>query len=871
MMRLYRALLVLYPASFRRQYGAEMCGVFARRRREAAGPLAVAALWAAALGEVIANAAAVHLDLLRQDLRYTARTLARAPGFAATVLVVVALGVGANTAVFSVTDYVLVRPLPFPRPERLVKVWESHPGYPDMEPSPANFRDWKRMSTAFAAMGAFSTISVNLVGQGDPVRLEGAMVTADLLPLLGVRPLLGRFFTAAEDRAGAGRTLLLSHRLWQEQFGGDRGVLGRRVTLDGSPFVIIGVMPREFQFPDRRVQLWRPAQLPGQAFADRNDNWLEVVARLGRGVSLRRARAEMTVVAARLARQYPKENGRTGATVIGLRDELSRQSRLLLLALSGAALCVLLIACANLASLLLARSLGRRQELEVRTALGAGRERLMRQLVTESLVLALLGGALGLLLAAAAVPLLARLVPATLPLAQMPEIDLRVLAFAALLTTTTGIAFGLLPALSACRAADLAGLREGVRSGGGRREKLRGALVMVEVAASMVLLISSGLLVRSLWRLQATDPGFRATGVVTLRTALPMPKYAATARRGELYRRVLAATRALPGVSGAAYASAAPLVWRGGIWPLALEGQPLEREESRSASLRFVTPGYFAAMGIPLRRGRDVSDADAADRPFVAVVSDSFVRRYWPYQEPLGRHFQLAFHQRTVVGVVGDVRVRGFERRSEPQVYVPYLQALDGELVYYAPKDLILRVQAAPGRRAEPGLAETLLAPVRRIVRDADPEQPISDVRTMEEIVAEQTASRALQVRVLCAFAAVAVLLAAIGIHGLLSYTVSQRAREIGVRRALGAQSSAILTMILRGGALAAAAGVVPGLGLAYAAGRALQGLLAGVEPGDGATFTAAAALCLAMTVSGSLLPALRAVRVDPITVIRAE
>jgi predicted permease len=873
-MKLYRALLSIYPASFRRQYRAEMLGIFARRRLEAAGLLAVVGFWAATVCEVVANAAAAHWDLLRQDLRYTARTLGRSRGFAATVLLVVALGVGANTAAFTVTDFVLVRPLPFREPERLVKLWERRPGYPRMEPSPANYRDWKRMSTAFEGMGAFTGIAVNMVGQGDPVRLEGAAVTADLLPLLGVRPLLGRWFTAAEDVAGTGGTVLLSYRLWQDELGGDRGVLGRKVTLDGSPFVVIGVMPADFQFPDRRTQLWTTARLPASFFVDRNDNWLEVVARRKHGVSLGAARAEMGVIAARLERQYPKEDARTGAAVIGLREELSEQSRLLLLALSGAALCVLLIACANLASLLLARALARRQELEVRAALGAGRERLMRQLVTESLVLALLGGALGILAAAAAVPLLARLVPASLPIAQAPAIDLRVLLFAALLTAATGIGFGLVPALRACRGADLAGLKEGTaRAGGGRSERLRSALVMVEVAAAVVLLISSGLLIRALWRLQAIDPGFRAQGVLTLRTALPIeplssneslpaPKYAATARRADFYRRVLTGVRALPGVASAAYISFLPMAHPGSVFPVSLEGQPVEREASRAASLRFVTPGYFTTMGIPLRRGRDVSEADAEGRPFVAVVSESFVRRYWPDQEPLGRHFQFAFRERTVVGVVGDVLVRGLGRPSEPQVYLPYLQVPDGALTYYSPKDLVVR---------SAGGAANLLPPLRRIIRAADPKQPVSEVRTMAEVVAEQTASRTLQLRVLGAFAAIAVLLAGIGIHGLLAFAVSQRAREIGVRRALGAQSADILAMVLRGGMGAAVMGVVPGLALAYAAGRAMGALLAGIEPGDVPTFAAAAGLCLLMAASGSIAPALRALRVDPITVVRTE
>jgi predicted permease len=862
-MRAYQALLHLFPASFRRHYGAEMRAIFACRRRDAEGPLAAAALWVETLLDVLGSAAAVHWDLLRQDLRYTARTLGRAPGFVATVLLVVAIGIGANTAVFSVTDFVLVRPLPFRQPERLVKVWEDHPGYPDMEPSPANYRDWKRMSTAFASMGALSGMSFNMVGQGEPVRLEGAIVTADLFPTLGVRPLLGRLFTAAEDRPGAGGTLLLSYRLWQEQFAGDRGVLGRRVSLDGKPFVIIGVMPRDLHFPSRKALLWTPAQLNAQSFEDRTDNWLDVVARLKPGVSLQRARAEMKLVAARLERQYPRENAHTGVNVVGLREDLSERARLLLLALSGASLCVLLIACANLASLLLARALARQRELEVRAALGAGRERLVRQLVTESLVLAVAGGALGVLAAVAALPLLARLVPASLPIAEMPAIDLRVLGFAGLLTAATGIAFGLLPALRAGRGADFVALREGARAGGGRKERLRAALVTVEVTASVVLLISSGLLIRALWRIQSTDLGFRPTGVLTLRTALPMPKYKATAKRGEFYNRVLSGVRALPGVSGAAYVSAVPMAWGGGIWPVSIDGrQQHEREAAHSASLRFVTPGYFSTMGIPLRQGRLAAESDTDDRPFVAVVSESFARRFWPGRDALGRHFKLAYHDRVVAGVVGDIRMRGPERVSEPQVYVPYRQVDDGWLHFYAPKDLVIRAQAG---------AATLLPAVRRIVREADPEQPISDVRPMVEVVAGEMAPRAVQVRILGAFAAIAFLLAGIGIHGLLAFAVSQRAREIGVRRALGAPAGEIVKMVARQGLLTAAAGVAAGLVLAYAAGRSMQALLAGVEPGDAATFAAAAVLCLLMTLSGTLVPALRALRVDPLTVIRAE
>jgi predicted permease len=866
MMRAYDLLLRLYPASFRAQYGEEMRAVWARRGRDASGPLAMAALWIATLSEVLFNAAAVHGDILRQDLRYTARTLARSPGFALTAMLVLALGVGANTAAFSVTDFVLIRPLPFPQPDRLVKLWEKLPGYPQMELSPANYVDWKHMSKSFDGMGAFYDTSVNLVGQGDPERIEGTSITADLFPLLGVQPAMGRLFTAAEDREGAPGTLLLSYQLWQAVFGGDAGVIGRRVNLDNEPFVVIGVMPRDFHFPSRNAELWTPMRFHEHAegFLDRGNNILEVVARLKPGVSLPQAAAEMGVVAAQLERQFPKENERTSASISLLREEMSQQSRLLLMALSGAAMCVLLIACANLANLLMARGLARQRELAVRTAMGAGRERLVRQLVTESLVLALAGGALGVLVAFAAVPLLARLVPASLPIAQSPAIDLRVLIFAGLISGLTGIGFGVFPALRACRQSDLSALREGARAGGGRNERLRSVLVVAEVTASVVLLVSAGLLVRALWRVAATDPGFRAGGVLTLRTALPMPKYEQAAGRAGFYARVLSAVRALPGVSSAAYISFLPMVMHGGIWPVAVDGRPpeVQRSGSHTASLRFVTPGFFATMGIPLERGRDTGESDTADTPFAAVVGESFVRRYWPHEDPLGRHFTMAFHDRMVGGVVGDIRVRGLERTSEPQVYLPYRQMQDGMLDFYAPKDLVIRSATAAG---------TLAPAVRQIVRSADSEQPVSDVRTMADIVDQETASRSAQVRVLGAFAAIAFLLAGVGIHGLLSFAVSRRRQEIGVRIALGAQSGEIVKMIVRQGALLAGAGVVPGILLAYAAGRAMEGILAGVQPGDALTFASAVGLCVLMTVLGSLVPALRAVRIDPISAIRSE
>jgi putative ABC transport system permease protein len=866
MMRAYNLLLRLYPASFRNEYGEEMRLLFARRRRDVTGPGSVLLLYLQTIAEILGNAVLVHLDLLGQDLRYTARMLRRAPGFAITAVLIVALGIGATTAAFSVTDFVLLRPLPFPDPERLVKVWERTAGYGRMELSPANYRDWKKASTVFESIGTYHGLAVNMLGAGEPLRVEGAAVSYDLFPTLGVQPLIGRLFLDTDDREGAAGTTLLSYRLWQTRYGGDPAVIGRQVRLDDEAYTVVGVMPREFRFPTADAQLWAPLRFTEENYVDRNDNWMYVVGRLRPDASLGQAQAEMDVIAAQSRQQYPKENANVGASVFRFSDEVSQQSRLLLLALCGAAACVLLIACANLANLLLARALGRRRELAVRTAMGAGRERMIRQLMTESLLLAGVGGALGVMVALMAVPLLNLLVPASLPIASTPSVDIRVLLFAIGLTVVTGMAFGLAPVLRVGGEADLGGLREGARSGGGQKERLRSALVVVEIIASVVLLVSAGLLMRALLTIQARDPGFRPEGVLTLQTPLPIPMYGKLATREAFYTRVLSEVRALPGVTNAGFISFLPLgKMRGGIWPVSFDGRQVNRSDNQNAFLRYVTPGYFATLGIPIMRGRDIAESDARDRQPVAVVSESFLKRYWPNEDPasiLGRRFNFALSERVVVGVAKEVLLRGLERQSEPQVYLSYKQVADDSIIGYIPRSLAVRSSTAP---------EMLAPSVRAIIQRIDPALPISDVTTLTEVVDRDTASRAAQLRVLGAFAAIAFVLAGIGIHGLLSFAVSQREQEIGVRMALGAQSSDILGMVMRRCLMLTVAGVVPGVALAYAAGRSMQALLAGVAPADALTLAAAVGLVVVMTFAGSVFPTLRALRVNPITAIRAE
>jgi predicted permease len=867
-MTFYDWLLRLYPASFRNEYGEEMRPLFARRLQQASGA-AVVGVWLSTIGEVIVNAAGAHVDILKQDLSYTFRGVRRSPGFAITAILIVTLGIGATTAAFSVTDFVLIRPLPFREPDRLVMLLETTPGYAGMELSAPNFRDWKAAATSFESLAVYGSIAVTMTGAPEPRRLAGTTAGVDLLPTLGITPIIGRSFTADDEREGAPGVVLLSYRLWQTEFGGDSATVGRTLVFDNAPFTVVGVMPREFHFPGSEILFWVPKRFSVRDYQDseRTNNMYYAVGRLKRGVTIERAQTEMSLIAAQSEQQHPRENKDTGALVYPLRDEVSQRSRLLLLALSGAAGCVLLIACANLANLLLARALGRRRELAVRAAIGAGRERLIRQLMTESLLLAVVGGALGIAVAVAAVPLLAQLVPAGLPIASTPTVDLRVLAVAAALTVVTGIIFGMAPVLRAGGSPDLDGLREGARSGGGQKERVRSALVIAEITASVVLLVSAGLLIRALLTVQGVDPGFRSEGVLTLRTELPLPDYRRVVTREAYYARVTEDAKALPGVTSAAFISFMPMsTFRGGMWPVSVKGDGDEASGVRTANtvaaIRYVTPGFFKTLGTPLKQGRDIAEGDTGDRQFVAVVSESFVKRYFPNQDPIGRHFTFAFADRAIVGVAADVRFRGLERTSEPQVYLSSRQVSDGMITFYAPKALAIHTTGDPAK----------LAPaVRDIIRRADPKLPITDVRTLADMVDLETVSRAVQVRVLAAFAAIAFVLAAVGIHGLLSFAVSQRTTEIGVRMALGAQPRDILSMVLSQGMTLVIAGLVPGVFLAYAAGRSMEALLAGVHPADALTLATAVGLSVLMTIVGTLAPTLRALRVDPITALRAE
>jgi predicted permease len=860
MNRFYRLLLRLYPRSYRAEYASELERTFAESNEGRGAP----ALAFAALADVVPNALAVHWRLLLEDLRYTARSLNRARGFAIAMVLVTALGVGANAATFSVADFVLIRPLAFPKSDELVRVCEgtrARIGWGCMnQMSPAVYRDVLTSATSFRALGVYTTTSFNLVGSDEPVRVAAAATTPNVLALLGITPIVGRAFDTL-DLAIDAQSVVIGYGLWQSQFGGDPRIVGRKISLDGSPRVVIGVMPAHFIFPSEDTQVWVTQTFAASDYEDRGNTYLDGIGRLASGVKFETARAELLRIGTRLERDHPADHPDMGFSFFRLRDQLSPTSRLTIVVLCGASLCMLLLTCANLANLSLARAAGRGREMAVLTALGAGRERLVRQMLTESIVLALVGGIAGGLFAAFTLPLLTQLVPSSLPIATAPKIDLRVFAFAASFATLTGLGFGVIPAMRASRPKNFLALREGSR-GTGRRQRLRGMLVSLEVAMSVALLVSSGLLLRAMQRVSAVETGFDSKGVIAANTQLPSPRYDSSQARAAFYRRVLTDVRSIPGVQSAGYTSGLPFLLTGGISTVLLPGEVDRHDGNQNASYRLVSSGYLESLQIPLREGRLVSETDTREQPRVAVISQSFATRHWPGRSALGMTFSTRGQSHTVVGVVGDVRVRGLERQSEPQLYVPFDQAPANIGPLYIPKVIVVRSNLADA---------SVAATVRRIVQQADPQQPVSNVQLLSTIVANQTGTRSAQVRILGALAALAIVLAGVGIYGLLAYTVAQRDREIGVRLALGAKPSAIAAMILGEGVRLSVFGVVPGIVIAWAAGRAMSSLLFGVPPQDPLVLTMASVLCVTMTLLACALPAVRAARISPLAAMRAE
>ena len=806
---------------------------------------------------------------LGQDLRYGLRMLAKNPAFTAVAVLALALGIGANTAIFSVVNALLLRPLPYKNPDQLVMVWEnlSHLGFPKNTPSPANFLDWRRQATVFEGMAAFAIRSYNLTGVGEPERLDGRRVSANLFDLLGVKPIIGRTFVPEEDRPGT-NVVLLSENLWKRRFGGDPGVIGRALTLNNESYTVIGVLPASVRLHasgNWRDQVWVPLAFPAEEAAGRGDHFLKVIARLKLGVTLAQARSEMETIAARLAQEYPKYNMRAGAVVNPLQEEMVGDMKPALLILLGAVAFVLLIACANVANLLLARAAARQKEIALRLALGADRARLTKQLLVESVLLSLLGGVAGVALTYGALQLLTRSIPPNVAQADAIAIDAKVLIFTLLISVVTGLIFGLVPASQASHLDLNDTLKEGGRDSGAgvRGKRLRSSLVIAEVAVSFILLIGAGLLINSFMHLRSLDPGFRADHLLALNVELPEIKYPDTARRVAFFDDVLRRVRALPGVQSVAAAGNLPFTYNGDSTSIAVEGIPdPPPDQWLDVIWRTIGPGYFRTMGIPIVRGREFNEGDTLEKTLGVVVSEQTAQHYWPNDDPIGKRLKVGSTAsdapwRTVIGVAKDVRQNDFIAEPKMQMYFSYKQVKT--LVANA---LVVRTAVDP---------LSLATSVRNAIWAVDKDQPVSNIDSMENIVAGAVARQRFSMLLLAIFAGLALALAAVGIYGVMSYSVAQQTREIGIRMALGAKRSDVLKMTVKEGLKLVAVGLVVGLVAAFLLTRVMASLLFGISATDPITFISISLALLAVALLASYIPALRATRVDPLIALRAQ
>jgi len=802
------------------------------------------------------------MDALAVDIRYSLRLLRKSPVFAAVAIATLALGIGATTAIFSSVDAVLIRKLPYADPDRLVMVWEeaAFMGLPRNTPAPGNYYDWIRRSHSFAGMAATRGSSSSLTGEGTPEQVAGRGTTANFFDVLGVRPILGRTFTEDEDRAGA-PVVVISYSLWQRRFAGDPHVVGRTLLMNDNRYDVIGVMPSGFVFRNREIEYWIPVHFSPQMAAAHNSHFLNVVARLAPGVTVRAASDEMRRIAADLAREFPSSNTNVGAVVVPIKDDLLGDTRIELLVLLAAAAAVLLIASANLASLLLSRAAARRAELAVRCAIGATTGRLVRQLIVEGTVLSLAGGAAGVGIAAAGTRVMSNLVP--LGFTEPPTaIDGRLLLFAFVVSIATGLLFSAVPAIQAARGSVRDALQHAARSSVGAGGRVRDGLVVLQVAAALALLVSAGLLLRTLANVTAVDLGFRPERLLVVRTVLSPTRYQDPVKRLSFYNRVVADAGRLAGVEAIAYGSNPPFMSAGDTQGFRIEGRPPIRPgEAWDATLRVGTPEYLKVLGVRLVAGRLLDARDGADAPRSIVINETMARTYWPNESPLGSRIQIVARDvwYTIVGVVGDVRERGYEPSLKPGVYLSFAQA---QTTWALPEYLVVRTAGDP---------ETIAPALRQIVAAADADQPIASIRTMDTIIGMNVADRREQIVLLGAFAALALLLASLGLYGVLSYAVSQRSREIGLRLALGATTRSVLAMVLGRGAMLIGVGLAVGGAAAWAAARTMASVLRGVTPGDPATYAGVSALLVAIGLVASYLPARRAAQLDPSEVLRSE
>ncbi len=814
------------------------------------------------------------MNTLLQDIRFGLRMLLKSPSVSIVATIALALGIGANTAIFSVVNAVLLQPLPFPDPDSLVAVYETHAqrGQQRGSHSYPNFMDLRAQNTVFEHVASYHSADFIMTGRGEPARLQGSVVTADLFPLLGVAPLHGRTFLPDEDKPSeTGRVVVLSHGLFQRRFGSDPSIVNQSITLDGRSFTVVGVMPPSFEFPIQNdpVELW--TSIAGDASgkepvtAQRGAHFLRVIARLKPGVSKQQAQAELTTIAARLEQQYPDTNTNRSLRAESALTALVGDIRPALLILLGAVACVLLIACANVANLLLARATSRHKEMAIRSALGASRVRVIRQLLTESVLLSLVGGAVGLLLAVWWSDLLVALGKEDIPRAVHVGMDWRVLGFTLGVSLLTGLIFGLAPAFHSSKTELVESLKDGGRgtSEGARRNRLRNVLVVTELAIAVILLVGAGLLIQSLWRLQNVNSGLQPENLLTFNVTLPEIKYKSD-KQGQFFIDLKQRLESTPGVASASAILPLPLSGDRFSISFEIEGQPMAPKDHPSADFFTTGVGYFKTMGIPLIKGRDFDDRDKHGSTPVIIITEAFARQYFPNEDPIGRRIKPGIStydnedstMREIIGVAGDVRNRDLTTAPLPAYYVPQTQV---------PFSFMVAVVKTTG---EP---RSLMSAVTKQVAGMDQDIPLFGVKSMEEYLSASVAAPRFSTTLLTIFAVVALVLTVVGLYGVMSYSVAQRTNEIGIRLALGAQSRDVLLMIVKQGSTLIVLGLVIGLAGAFALTRLIASLLFGVTTKDPFTFGAVAVLLAIVALLACYVPALRATRVDPLKALRYE